>query len=81
MKKIKSTVLLSFLLITGAASANGLVIGTPVVTQNATVGGTVQFTVAWNNAWNILTAGSPNNWDAVWITVWFKPCSASSATP
>jgi len=66
---------------TNNVSANGLTIGTPVVTQNATTGGTVQFTISWNNAWNIATAGSPNNWDAVWITVWFKPCSAGSSTP
>jgi formylglycine-generating enzyme required for sulfatase activity len=63
-----------------SSEANNLIIGSPVVTQNATTGGTVKFTISWNNAWNVSSVSAPFNWDAVWITVWFKPCSATAAT-
>src|ERR1700757_639737 len=63
-----------------SSEANNLIISSPVVTQNATTGGTVKFTISWNNAWNVSSVSAPFNWDAVWITVWFKPCSATAAT-
>ncbi|MBX3102966.1 MAG: hypothetical protein KF690_10695 [Bacteroidetes bacterium] len=36
--------------------------------------GTVTFDLAWRNSWR--TDVDPNNWDAVWVFVKFRPCSA-----
>ena len=39
----------------------------------------VSFTLSWDNSWRVSSA--PNNWDAVWVFIKFKDCSAGANTP
>jgi formylglycine-generating enzyme required for sulfatase activity len=59
------------------ARANDLQITNISVNQSSLGSGTVSFTVSWNNAWNL--GGSGANWDAVWIFLKFKLCSAAAS--
>lgn len=62
-------------------SANNLQITNVTVNQSTLGNGTVSFNIAWNNAWNFSsTGGAPNNWDAVWVFVKFRLCSAATTT-
>ncbi len=58
------------------SSANNLQITGISVNQSTQI---VSFTVAWDNSWRV--SSSPNNWDAVWLFVKFKDCSAGANTP
>ncbi len=39
----------------------------------------VSFSLSWENSWRV--SSTPNNWDAVWVFIKFKDCSAGSNTP
>jgi formylglycine-generating enzyme required for sulfatase activity len=41
---------------------------------------TVAFNIQWDNSWRITTNDAPYNWDAVWIFVKFRDCSATPST-
>ncbi len=56
--------------------ANNLQITGIAVNQTTQI---VSFTVSWDNSWRV--SSSPNNWDAVWIFVKFKDCTAGANTP
>src|SRR5688572_26234321 len=40
--------------------------------------GTVTFTLSWDHSWRN-TSTSPNNWDAAWVFVKWRDCSAASS--
>ena len=58
------------------ARSNNLQITNMAVNQSTLGSGTVTFTVSWSNSWNL--SGSSSNWDAVWIFVKFRLCSAAT---
>ena len=39
---------------------------------------TVTFDLQWNNSWRV--TGAPDNWDAAWVFVKFRPCGSTSTT-
>ena len=41
---------------------------------------TVAFNIQWDNSWRITTNDAPYNWDAVWIFVKYRDCSATPST-
>ena len=53
--------------------ANNIQVGTPTLTgQNTTDDYVyVQFDLSWDNSWR--TSSAPNNWDAAWVFVKYKP--------
>src|SRR5687767_3070349 len=55
--------------------ANNLTIANISYSQ---VNGTVTFDLSWNNSWRSSTT-SAANWDAAWVFVKWRDCSASSA--
>lgn len=65
--------------IAATSHANNLQITGLSVNQNSTTGGTVSFTLGWNNCWNLSTSVAPNNWDAAWVFVKWRLCTASPA--
>lgn len=72
----KTSLLISFIFVTVInAIGNNLQISGITVNQSTKI---VSFTVSWENSWRVTSA--PSNWDAVWVFVKFKACSASSAT-
>jgi len=70
MKKIKLLVIM-LLGCYSISYSNGLTLSNISVNQAA---GTVSFNVRWYNSWRV--GGEPKNWDAVWIFVKFRLCSA-----
>ncbi|MEM6261354.1 MAG: SUMF1/EgtB/PvdO family nonheme iron enzyme [Bacteroidota bacterium] len=44
------------------------------------VNGTVSFDLAWDNSWRIDSMGAPNHWDAAWVFVKWRECSAPITT-
>jgi formylglycine-generating enzyme required for sulfatase activity len=82
MKHFTRFVLPAFLCLAAIiCNANNLQITGLAVNQNTTTGGTVTFTVSWNNSWNLNGSSAPSNWDAAWIFVKWRNCSASQAVP
>lgn len=81
MKRPMATILVAFavlMLLGGMAKANALTITN---LSRDSVNQTVTFNVQWRNSWRVDSAGSPFNWDAVWLFVKFRPCGAASTTP
>ncbi len=74
----KHTCLLFFLFIFSynSITANNLQITGITVNQTTQI---VSFTLSWDNSWRV--SSTPNNWDAVWVFIKFKDCSAGSNTP
>jgi formylglycine-generating enzyme required for sulfatase activity len=58
------------------ANANNLQITSITVNQTTQM---VSFSLSWDNSWNV--SSTPNNWDAIWVFIKFKDCSAGSNTP
>ncbi len=53
------------------AYANNIQVGTPTLTGQVAGSHTfVQFDLSWDNSWKTVT---PNNWDAAWVFVKYKP--------
>ena len=59
------------------ARSNNLQITNVTVNQSTLGSGSVAFNISWSNSWNL--SGSSSNWDAVWIFVKFRLCSAASS--
>jgi len=82
MKSLKHLLLIAVIcLLAFSSNANNLQITGLTVSQSGSTGGTISFTITWNNCWNLSTTAAPNNWDAAWVFVKFRNCSASPAIP
>lgn len=73
---MKAKIIILFLLISTLLKCNNLQISGISVNQTTKV---VSFTVSWDNGWRV--ASAPNNWDAVWLFVKFRNCSALATVP
>lgn len=79
--KLTSWLYVTYLLIAATinnnAYGNAVALSTIVVDQTAS---TVTYTITWQNSWRIAAGTAPYNWDAVWVFVKFRDCSAPTTT-
>lgn len=81
MKTLTKLILLALISITlniGLGSSNSFASNVSITTVSATATA-VTFTISMKYSWNVVgVAGSPNNWDAVWVFVKYNDCSGAS---
>ncbi|MFK7973176.1 MAG: formylglycine-generating enzyme family protein [Bacteroidia bacterium] len=81
MKRV--SLLIKFVLI-GILCMHAIVLANGLSLSNLTrdsLAQTISVDVQWNNSWRLDGVSAPNNWDAVWVFVKFRPCGASPQAP